>query len=532
MKSIFNHLLRRSNHEQAENDLIHAFVLDVDQPFDAHRIWQSNFSLADNLLKNLLDRYPAIPGQASVFSAVQIELPSQAMQADLTRTNGALSQNLVTTLEHLHADCFAKKLPQGVMPRYQVKKNPRLARGQVKVSFGHGVYVAEKSETKAWRLEYSANAVDWGLACDMYQQQRVATLGGDLPDWPFGNDYSITVVNDVEKQELAYFAEPAESLRIHFDTKLNCHKVGWQANSAQPAGDGRFFCFRATRLHDAAGAASMIAPHLRGKPSIPQQANAGDAVAKVKANEVPKVWRGREADEPVAPKVQPQGMGEDRTFVAAMARSTRHLSLVGIALQRLSMYREIEIDALQFGFDAHGKLVPPCNSEIKLAFLIDGEDHVRVLTASPGSVPRALAMGQAVPLSNTMNVMLDDLSAAPTYLGWLNLPVPVKQTLREGKHFSFGRAHPCMLRALSGREFLRGAQQCEGDRMGLSRQHFDCVLTEAGLRVDSFVKGDRLLHLDAQLQALGEMDCLDGFKVLAPGHHLLAGPYLLRFEGD
>jgi hypothetical protein len=572
-------------HAGAGNDLVHTFTLDVAEAFDAHGIWHSTYSLSDNLLKNLLDAHPysTAPGQYWVHACVVIELPGQAIQLDLTRANGALSQNLVNTLQTLHLEAFGKKTDPLLRPRYVVRKNSALAKGQVRVCFGQGVYVAEEGEARLWRVEQSGNAVDWELAGEIHLMQRLAVLGGDMAvdgmasaarhPWPFGKAHSITVINDRHAPQLAFYAEPADSLRIEFDAALDCYKVS--ANPAWPQGKGlrvldddlsarladeRFFCFRATRLqpsvpvvasapvHSAVAApapaavAPVVVPPITAKSvdhPVPSASVKPLAVGKSSddGTALPHVWRrppaaaGGGAGVGVNMATDVLNHGGEATFIATSARLQRHkVSLVGIALQRVSLYRELDILGLQFALDKQGMVVAPGSGQARLTFAVDAKDG---LSVESGAARREIALGQALPVSNVLNVRIEALPAAGNYLGWYRLPQAISEPVWQGSRFAFGRTQKALqkLRLLSGSGFLHAVQDSDGDRMGLSREHFLMEVGIDGLMLTSRVKQGRLLHLDENLDFVEDMDADCKAQWLLPGgHHLVLGHYVLRYD--
>lgn len=560
--------------ETFAGEMRHAFVLRVENVFDADRIWQSRFALADHLLKHLLDQHRPMPGEPGVFTDVWLELPAESMQFDLTRSDGSMSRKLADNLQALHRQAFAQSTAAGRAPRYQVRKNPSLKKGEVRVCFGHAVYIAEPDETRVWRIECSRNGVDWQAVHDIYADQRVALIDQEAGHWPFGPHHAVIALNTGAGKAVQWLAEPADSLRIVWDAGLQYCKV------LQDADDAAFFCIRVQPLTaqppEARPAAQPLArpaaapvaapqvatvlhlPSAAPRPAAPaaQPTAAGPAAAHPAARVVPPVRPPAavppppghaltQADNTPAPIALPAASpaapasggnpavwrnrsADEVTLVAKPRSRIGRLSLIGLALQRVSLFGEIGIQAVQIGFDAKGRVLPPGTPGVRLTVTVDADDRVRV-GADGHSVE--LATGRAVPLSAELNLQHMALPELEEYLGWLKLPQPQVETLSSGRPFAFGRATPGVLRVLAGSGFVRaGQQQVDGDRMGISRQHFTLEAGEGGVMLDSCVQGRRLFCLDDKFNLLAVPEQGTGKVELRSGMHLLAGHYLLRWD--
>jgi hypothetical protein len=106
-----------------------------------------------------------------------------------------------------------------------------------------------------------------------------------------------------------------------------------------------------------------------------------------------------------------------------------------------------------------------------------------------------------------------------------------------GVPFVFGRSAPMLaaLRVLDSPRFLRraeGADVASADRLGLSRNAFSFEAAQDGYRITRLSPTQALYHLDEELRfvaAIGEA-AAGGAYLLPPGHHLVAGHYVLRFD--
>ena len=70
------------------------------------------------------------------------------------------------------------------------------------------------------------------------------------------------------------------------------------------------------------------------------------------------------------------------------------------------------------------------------------------------------------------------------------------------------------------------------DRLGLSRSAFSWEASSDGLRVVRLSPSQALYHLDAELALVAQIDAAttDAPYLIPPGHHLVAGHYVLRFD--
>jgi hypothetical protein len=92
------------------------------------------------------------------------------------------------------------------------------------------------------------------------------------------------------------------------------------------------------------------------------------------------------------------------------------------------------------------------------------------------------------------------------------------------------------LRVLDSPSFLRSApgagSASSADRLGLSRNAFSFEAAPDGYRIARASATQALYHLDEQLRfvrAIGEATPDQPYR-LPPGHHLVAGHYVLRFD--
>jgi hypothetical protein len=244
---------------------------------------------------------------------------------------------------------------------------------------------------------------------------------------------------------------------------------------------------------------------------------------------------------PLARPAQPgtlPGAGSDATY-APVARQT--VALAALALPRLSRYRETGAQALEIGLNR--ALMPSApGADVLLGFAVDDADTVHAVTAAgrePVTAPASF--------SPVDGARVELLAVAPEmaerYVALLRLPHPQAAPVAAGARFLFGRAAPMLasLRVLDSPRFLRtaaGAGAGTGtagpspDRLGLSRNAFSFEAGADGYRIARASPTQALYHLDDKLRfvaAIGEATPEQPYR-LPPGHHLVAGHYVLRFD--
>jgi hypothetical protein len=238
---------------------------------------------------------------------------------------------------------------------------------------------------------------------------------------------------------------------------------------------------------------------------------------------------------PLARAAQPavqSAMEADATY-APVAR--QRVALAALALPRLSRYRETGAQLLEIGLNR--ALLPSApGADMLLGFAVDDGDTIHAVSAAGREQVAAPAS-----FSPVDGAKVDLLAIAPEmaerYLALLRLPQPQAAPVAPGARFLFGRGAPMLagLRVLDSPRFLRaaaGAAASSADRLGLSRNAFSFEAAEDGYRIARASPTQALYHLDEQLRfvaAIGEATPEQPYR-LPPGHHLVAGHYVLRFD--
>lgn len=221
---------------------------------------------------------------------------------------------------------------------------------------------------------------------------------------------------------------------------------------------------------------------------------------------------------------------DEFTLLASVPVPQASLVLEGLALQRPSQFASAGVRGLQWGVDAAGGVVAPNAAGALVRFTVDAHDHLHVATAG-GS--RELRQGEAVPLKGSDLVLRVQPLPQPLpalYAGWMPLPLGAPARLAQGRRLAVGRNLECLrpLQPLAGPGFLPDAPRASGDRMGLSRQHFELEASDQGLLVRP-LGANTVAHLDAHMQFVATATA-DHPALLNDGDCLVVGHYVWRFS--
>lgn len=499
----------------------------VDDVFNAESIWQApGLSLFSRrpLLRDLLERAPREHrGRAATrcFSHVTLMLPQEEVDDDRHLTRGARVRDLAQTLAALHQKDFGDLLGDDDV-RYHVVGADALEPGEVQVKFGHAVYLPAPAEKVQYTVSVSRDSVVWKQVCAIYPNQRLVLLGHDsrsathgVPDWPFGPDGGILLVNDGPDAPLEVQARPKEAFECAFDPGCGCYLV-------RPRGS-------------TTGARLLLKVERSGAP---QAARPIPAPQRTQAK-APAVWKARTqrvdaADATALPaSVRPKAAptSEDATY-APVAR--QRVRLAALALPRLSRYRETGAVALEIGLDR--SLSPAPAEQALLRFAVTDGDEVHAITANGRQ--RVNVPARFTPTdSGTVQLLAPAAEMTDRYCALLCLPRAPEQAVGNGVRFVFGRSAPMLasLRVLDTPACLRrapGLEPASADRLGLSRNAFSFEAADDGYRIAQLSATQALYHLDEQLRFVAQIAdaSADRPYLLPPGHHLVAGHYVLRFE--
>jgi hypothetical protein len=511
----------------------HAVLGQVPDVFNAEALWRSpGLALFSRrpLLRDLLERSPREQrGRAATrcFSHVTLVLPQDEVDDDRHLTRGARVRDLAATLAALHQKDFGDLLGNDEV-RYDVVGAERLQPGQVEVRFGHAVYLPAPEEAVLYQVATSRDSAIWHSAGAIYQQQRLALLNAEQggADWPFGpqGEASVLLINDGPDAPLEVQVRPKTALDCSFDAVGGYYVI--RAKTAAPGETPARLLVKVTRI----GAA---APKKTETPDPIQLKSA--AVWKTRA----RVQAPDNPDATAFPLTQrPQDDAADATYAPL---SQQQVSLVALALPRLSRYRETGAQALEIGFDGRLALAA-ADAPTVIRFAVDGDDALTAITAAGSEGIDAPAVftpvdGASVRLCAVAPEM------AERYRALLLLPpqgAPDAIGVAAGARFVFGRGAPMLagLRVLDSPRFIHSIHDAEAgtqaaaasaDRIGLSRRAFSFEATEGGYRIARLTPTQALYHLDEQLDFVAAIPG-DAAYLLPPGHHLVAGHYVLRFD--
>ncbi len=480
----------------------HEILGKVPDVFNAEAIWQAPglalFARRPNL-RDLLERSPReYRGRAATrcFSHVTLMLAQDEVDDDRHLTRGARVRDLAQTLVALHQKDFGDLLGSDDV-RYDVIGNDALSPGQVEVKFGHAVYLPSAGETPLYRVSASTDGVVWKPVCPVYPQQRLALIGMDaesashaVPGWPFAADAAILLINDGPEAPIEVQVRPKQALDCAFDAVNGYYAIKPKSGDAP---------------------ARLLLKIARRAEAVPEWPAA--------------VWKARAADE--QPTALPQRGAEPDATYAPVAQ--QGVTLVALALPRLSRYRETGAVSLDIGFDRQLALAGPGAAAISLC--VDQADQLHALTGAGREAISAPATFTP-PDGGSVELLAAPRAMEDRYRAILRLPHPVTAAVTAGARCVFGRGAQALaaLRVLDAPQFLRhgeGVEAASADRIGLSRNAFSIEPASGSYRIKRLSPTQALYHLDEQLRFVAMVT--DG-AVIPAGHHLVAGHYVLRFD--
>ncbi len=415
-------------------------------------------------------------------------------------------RDLAQSLKALHQKDFGDLLGADEV-RYDVIGTEALAPGEVEVKFGHAVYLPSAGESTLYTVSTSRDGEQWQPACPIYLHQRLALIGQDAelashaaPGWPFGPVGAILLVNDGPDAPLEVQVRPKGVLEYSLDAASNVHTFSRFDQAGAPVQ----FLMKVERV-------------AKAPPTVKPTA----------------VWKARACAAPELTAVPFSHRPADATF-APVAQQC--VTLVGIALPRLSRYRDTGATSLELGFDAASNIAGP-GAPAAIRFSVDDNDQLHAATdagreevSAPASFTIA-AGGGKIDLAEVAPGMLERYSAI------LMLPQPATLPVASGARLVFGRSAPMLaaLRVLDSPHFVRcadGAASASADRIGLSRNAFSFEAVAGAFKIGRISPTQALYHLDAQrnfVASIGEANAEQPY-LLPHGHHVVAGHYMLRFD--
>ena len=404
-------------------------------------------------------------------------------------------RDLAQSLKALHQKDFGDLLGADEV-RYHVIGTESLEPGEVEVRFGHAVYLPSAGESTLYKVSTSGDGAAWAELCPIYLNQRLALIGHEaVSAWPLGAAGALLLVNDGADAPIEVQVRPKGAFDCAFDAAAGCYALS-RRDTAQP------LYVKIERVVKAPAAvwkarSATPAPELTAVPASHRPSNATDAT--------------------FAPVAQ------------------QCVTLVGLALPRLSRYRDTGADTLEIGLDRSLALTPEGGTSA-LRLSVDANDQLYAATGQSRDL-------LSVPVSLTpTGVGQIDLAAVPAamaerYSAMLMLPQPASVAVASGVRLVFGRSAPALaaLRVLDAPRFVQcapGVAAASADRIGLSRSAFSFEAAPHGYQIGRLSPTQALYHLDAQrnfVASIGEASAEQPY-LLPHGHHLVAGHYVLRFD--
>jgi hypothetical protein len=491
----------------------HAVLGRIPDVFNAEAIWQApGLALFSRrpLLRDLLERSPREhKGRAATrcFSHVTLMLPQEEVDDDYHLTRGARARDLAQTLAALHQKDFGDLLGSDEV-RYDVVGDANLGRDEIEVRFGHAVYLPAPDEKMLYNVSVSRDSAIWHTVCAIYPSQRLALIGGDggapVQGWPFSADAALLILNDGPDAAPVVQVRPKGAFECHYDPRSGYYTV--------KAPDGQRMLLKIART-----SAMPARPSQQSEPAAP-----------------PAVWQKRAGPidltaVPAAASHKPVNRpGESDATYAPVAQ--QRVSLVALALPRLSRYRETGVQAMELPFNRDLALTADAQPAISL--MVDATDQLYASTAEGRQRIDAPATFAPVD-ARTLRLLPAAPEMADRYRAIVCLAQAVSYGVASGARFTFGRNSPMLaaLRLLDSPRFLKradGAGATSTDRIGLSRNAFSFEAVSKGYTITRLSATQALYHLDDKLQFVASVG--DAPYLLPHGHHLVAGHYVLRFE--
>lgn len=531
--------------------------------FDPDEIWERpRMVIGDHRLRSLLHECRFHVGaREQVFSHVKVELPAMNVEHDRRISRGVHSNclNLANELAQRHRDAFGKYLGPEEQPRYSVEAALDLVDDQVRICFGHGIYVPEENERMAWRIEASPDGLFTIRDGTMIlpEQQHLCVLGTTgkearhvslaCPGWPFAEHVSLVIVNDPSREKLSITAEPLDALSVSYREAIDSYVVE-QPNSIGPSPNAPIYYLRTARLSPVLKQVPNIPAVIRKRQTLPtgadKSAERGDEPALVPASGHQKTGGQPKAElhtkalpipceptlMPMSAKASPVPDTDATWLVSRPPQRPARLYLSGIAMQRPSLFQTYGISALSIGFDASGQIVPPQSDRWHLRIIVNTNDEVRVETRQGD---RSLTPGEILPLPGQQTI---DFVAAPVshqdhYLGMLRIPEKLSQDIPAGADLlvsrDAARSTFSRLQVLNSSGFISAAQNPGGDCMGISSQHCSIRLDDDTLTLNQ--QGRLPLTILNEDQQTATLTTIQTPVEIRDGQFLMLGHYLWRF---
>ena len=444
--------------------------------------------------------------------------------------------------------------------RYDVVGAEALAPGEIEVKFGHAVYLPAPDEKILYNVSVSRDSAIWAPVCPIYPNQRLALIGGDdsvagvvASGWPFGGDGAILIINDGPDAPPTVQMRPKDGFECRFDARTGYYTIKSTRGGIDASGAAPRLMLKISRV----GGAPMFAPQPSADAAIatgpraaaaaaltpPAPAPQGSAVDAA-APAAPAVWQRRSAEArnpeltalPASHKPGPRPAnraGESDATYAPVAQ--QRVSLVALALPRLSRYRDTGAAALELPFNSALALSPDADSAIRIG--VNAADELYASTAAGRQ--RISAPATFTPVDSRAIALLPVApDMADRYCATVRLPQAIVSAIAGGARFTFGRSSTMLaaLRVLDSPRFLlrsgAGDSGASADRIGLSRNAFSFEASPQGFKIGRLAATQALYHLDDKLDfvaCIGDASA-DTPYLLPAGHHLVAGHYVLRFD--
>lgn len=430
------------------------------------------------------------------FGHIIIYLSAELIENDRRAQSSRGVEHLKDIFEGVHREHFSALTSAVTGVRYQVLPSDLLSEHQVVIAFGRCVYLPSEQEKPLYQLDFSMDESE-KLSLLFYKNQRLAMVNSNpygaqatFTDWPFAGDASILVLQ-ADSGELEVLSEPYNALSIVKGESDNHYCISDE--------EGNSVDLEVSKLA------------MDNSESDEERARillARVGTASVSSNSL-----------------------DDSTLLGGSANSSL-LSVVGIALQRLSKFKRYGFEQLRVGFSKGGGIINP-DDEAVFGMLVQHADDSLYIEQDEASELITLPYNWRISADIVIEIEKPDSQYANTYVACFNLVSFSSFNLFEGEGQIFGRGESAQIAP----NLLQFAQVIYADterpiesleRLGFSSNTAEFKVLGEGMQVLPSNKNS-FWHLNQDKEVIEEVH--EESKLIREGEFLVAGHYLMRFDG-
>ena len=442
------------------------------------------------------------------FGHIIIYLSAEIIENDRRAQRGRGVEHLKDIFEGVHREHFSALTSAVTGVRYQVLPSDLLSDHQVRIAFGRCVYLPSEQEKPLYQLDFSMDESE-KLSLLFYKNQRLAMVNANpygaqvaFTDWPFTGDASILVLQ-ADSGELEVLSEPYNALSIVKGESDNHYCISDE--------EGNSVDLEVSKL----------------------------AVIHESVNSAVKGDNPDGDEDRVQALLDRMGTStvlnddlDDRTFLSGGASNSSLLSVVGIALQRLSKFKRYGFEQLRVGFSKGGEIIDPDDASV-FGVLVQHADDSLYIEQDGASELITLPYSWRISADIVIEIEKPDSQYANAYVACFNLVSFSSFNLFEGEGQIFGRGESAQIAP----NLLQFAQVILADterpiesleRLGFSSNTAEFKVVGEGMQVLPSNKNS-FWHLNQDKEVIETIN--EESKLIRTGEFLVAGHYLLRFDG-